>query len=124
MKTRDWKQIIRKASVDAFLLWILEQPDSADWSREDACGCPLHDFIEDVTGESLNANSPELAEHWSERPTQSWPTPWWMTWIIRSVDHSGEGPITKTELLSLALIMVEQDFEYPINSPEEWLEVA
>ncbi len=111
--------------MDAFLLWLFEQPDTANWSRKDACACPLHDFIEDLTGYSLNANSPELAEHWAERPTQSCPTPRWMTWIIRSVDHSGEDrTITKDELLSLALIMVKQDFTNPINSPEEWAEAA
>ncbi|MBS0328245.1 MAG: hypothetical protein JSR30_00200 [Proteobacteria bacterium] len=128
MKTREWQRIERLASLDAFLLWLIEQPESKSWHRENACACPLHDFIECATGYSLNANSPELSEHWGERETQSWPTPWWMTWIIRSVDHSDDqhrsygirSRITRDELLSLALIMVKQDFHNPIMSKKEW----
>ena len=121
MKTREWQQIERLASVDAFLLWILEQPDTAHWHRDQVCECPLHDFIEAVAGISLVINSPELEEGWSERHTQKWPTPWWMVWIIRSVDHTGEKDslITKDELLFLALLMVRRNFDDPVMSPEE-----
>ena len=124
MKTREWERIFRQANVDAFLLWLMEQPENRDWKRGDVCCCPLHDFIEWATGDSLSVNSPEISEHWAERDTQSWPTPWWMTWIIRAVDSTGTGPITRDELLSLAEIGVRQDFAWLLNSEEEWLRAA
>ena len=121
MTTRQWQRIEHLASLDAFLLWILEQPDTAHWHRGKVCLCPLHDFIAAVTGASLVVNSPELEESWAERHTQKWPTPWWMTWIIRSVDHSGDrnSVISKDELLFLAVLMVRRDFNDEIMSPEE-----
>jgi hypothetical protein len=122
MKTRQWQQIERLASLDAFLLWILEQPDTAHWHRGEVCLCPLHDFIVTVTGATLIVNSPELVESWAgSRATQRWPTPGWMVWIIRSVDRSDhpENVILKDELLFLALLMVRRDFDNPIMSPEE-----
>lgn len=115
---------MRAASLEAFLLWLLEQPERASWAREDACCCPLHDFIEAVTGESLTINSPEISEHWAERETQSYPTPWWMVCLLRSVDYSGEGSISKDELLSITLILVERDFGRPVMSADDWLEAA
>lgn len=101
---------MRRVHVDAFILWLLEQPDTATWARESGCDCPLHDFVEDATGESLSINSPELSEHWHERETQTWPTPWWMTYVMRSVDHCGEGRIGKDELLAIAIVAVCEDF--------------
>jgi hypothetical protein len=125
MKTREWKSILRRASLDAFLLWILEQPDDKTWRREDACACPLHDFIEDVAGVSLCINSPELSEHWHERETQTWPTPWWMTFVMRAVDHCAtDMRVTKDELLAVALLMVRRDFSNIPMSPAELAEAA
>lgn len=119
MKTRTWKSIMHRASVDAFLLWLLEQPDEKSWPRENICACPLHEFIEDVTGYSIEVNSPYLTSGDGERESDSWDTPWWMVWILRSVDHSGDGRITKDELLFLALVMVRRDFSWPLMSPAE-----
>ncbi len=121
MTTRQWQRIERLASVDAFLLWILEQPATAHWHRDQVCECPLHDFIEDVAGISLVVNSPELEEEYAKCATQKWPTPEWMEWIIGSVDHSGDRGsfIFKDELLFLALLMVRRDFDNPVMSPEE-----
>lgn len=122
MKTREWKSILHRANLDAFLLWIIEQPDAATWDRKQGCSCPLHDFIESVAGISLSVNSPELSEHWGERETQSWPTPWWMTWLMRAIDHGGSGPVLKDEVLAIALLMVRADFrawKIPMN-PSDW----
>jgi hypothetical protein len=121
MTTRHWQRIERLASLGAFLLWILEQPDTAHWHRGEVCLCPLHDFIEAVAGVSLVVNSPELEEGWANRETQKWPTPWWMVWILRSVDRSGDrtSVLFKDELLFLALLMVRRDFDDPVMSPEE-----
>lgn len=124
MTTRRWKQIERATYLDAFLLWLLEQPDAKQWHRKNSCACPLHDFIETATGESLSINSPELSEHWGERETQSWPTPWWMTWLMRAVDHCGEGNIGKDELLAIALLMVRRDFSNIPMSQAELSEAA
>jgi len=84
-------------------------------------------FIEDVTGYNLSVNSPELSEHWAERPTQSWPTPWWMTWILRSVDHTAQGDektITVAQLRDIFNIGVQRDWRNPLMSPADLLEVA
>lgn len=120
MKTREWKRIERAASLNAFLAWLLDQPDTKTWSRKCGDCCPLHDFVESVAGVSIGINSPELHEHWDERNTQRWPTPWWMTWIMRSVDHAGEGNIDKDELLTLTLIMFDRDFRTPVLSAEDF----
>lgn len=112
---------MRRVTVDAFLVWILEQPDSKQWHRSNACACPLHDFIESETGESLSINSPELSEHWGERETQSWPTPWWMTWMMRAVDHCGDDKIKADELLAIALLMIRTNFHaysIPLSAAE------
>lgn len=131
MTTREWRRIEREADLDAFLVWLLDQPEDAQWRRGNSCACPLHDFIEAVTGHSLNVNSPELEEHWAERETQSWPTPWWMTWMMRSIDYTAddshmkqEGYIRRDEVLALALIMIRRDFFTPVMTRSEMLEAA
>lgn len=124
MKTREWQKLERQASLDAFILWLLECPETKRWRRKDLCACPLHDFIETVTGWDIGINSPELHEHWDERETQRWPTPWWMTWIMRSVDHVGTEPVTPDELLALTLIMIDRGFRNPLLSAEEFARAA
>lgn len=121
MKTRQWQRIERLASLDAFLLWILEQPDTAHWHRGEVCRCPLHDFIATVARISLVISTPKLKEEYAERASQRWPTPGWMGWIIDSVDNSGHWGrvILKDELLFLALLMVQRDCDNPIMCPEE-----
>lgn len=120
MKTREWEKIERRANVDAFLAWLLDQPDQKTWRCGDVGCCPLHDFIEAVTGKSLCINSPELSEHWSERETQTWPTPWWMTFVMRAVDNcAADKDVTKDEVLAIALLMVRSDFSDIPMSPAE-----
>ncbi len=101
---------MRRVTCEAFLLWLFDQPEAATWHRKTSCSCPLHDFIETMAGDSLSINSPELSEFWHERETQTWPTPWWMTYVMRAVDHCGEGRIGKDELLAIALVAVDDDF--------------
>lgn len=129
MRTREWERIERRATVEAFGKWLASLKDSVTWNRGDVCSCPLHAFIEWATGHSLCINSPELSEHWGERSEQSWPTPWWMTWLMRSVDHTGgqypkpKGKIGLAELRAIFRIGVERGWSNPLMRPED-LETA
>jgi hypothetical protein len=121
MKTREWQKIDRQLEPEKFQSWLAMQAETKTWARKDACACVLHDYVEGATGYSLNINSPELAEHWAERPTQEWPTPWWITWYIRSVDHAGEGQIGVIEARQILAIGIERDWSSPLMSREEFL---
>jgi len=119
MKTREWEKIERQSSPEAFGEWLAKQSDTETWRRGDICCCPLHDFVEEETGYDIAINSPNLHEHWAERPTQQWPTPWWMVWMLRSVDHTGKGEITAAQLRAIYRIGVDRDWSSPLMSPED-----
>ena len=116
---------MRRATVEAFGKWLATLKENAAWNRGDVCSCPMHDFIESVTGYSLTINSPEISEHWGERSEQSWPTPWWMTWLMRSVDHTGgqypapKGKIGVIQLREIFRVGVERDWSRPLMSPDD-----
>lgn len=121
MTTREWQKIERRLNPEKFQEWLEAQSDTSTWPREDACACVLHDYVEDVTGYSLNINSPELAEHWAERPTQEWPTPWWVTWFIRSIAHIGEGQIDAVEARQVVAIGIRTAWWNPLMSRDAFL---
>jgi hypothetical protein len=119
MNTREWKRIERLASIEAFQAWISALPAMKHWPRGDTCACPLHDFIRQITGHEISVNSPEISEPWHERETQTWPTPLWMRWLIRSIDQTGDGRITAKELRVVFTIGVAREWECPLDRPEE-----
>lgn len=119
MRTREWEKIIREASVEAFERWLDTLSSHDSWSRGDVCACPLHDFVEWSTGHSLTINSPELSEHWGVRESQTWPTPWWFTWIMRSVDQTGTGKITLADLKLIFSRGVESQWHRPLMTAKE-----
>lgn len=118
MRAREWERIIRQANVEAFGRWLETLSSQAQWPREDVCACPLHNFIQWAAGESLCVNSPELSEHWHVRESQTWPTPWWMTWMMRSIDNTGEGKIGLNDLRRIFNAGVKRDWfgDYPLTA--------
>lgn len=86
MRTREWERIIKRATPEAMLAWLKGLPAGTTFLRGNGCCCPLHDFIEAQSGRSLLVGSQETSEHWAKRDSQTWPTPWWMTWFIRAIE--------------------------------------
>lgn len=123
MRAMEWRKIERSLTPEKFAEWLDQQPESAIWLRGKPCLCVLHAYVESATGHNISINSPVIAEHWAVREDQEWPTPWWVTWYIRSVDalDCGEshGWIGRDEARAILAIGMADDWRTPLESRDE-----